>query len=340
MASSNPFANLQEESDALREAWMRHEETFLGDYLVSEVEDPRIHFPSLLTRGMLVETLFPGKQRDLIWQEYRFGLCMSFLQKVARQRPGIQTATHLRHALEQGLKEFKSMTIASYLQEAWDELQQAAEGEHYLKQVLDAWQQTAWDGKQVQEVLETFMRRWASTLPEEVTKPCVVLEPACGSANDYRSLAACGLATKVQYRGFDLCPKNIENANRDYPHAAFEVGNIFDIPASDKSVDFLYVHDLFEHLSAKGMQRGFEEVARVTRGMAVLSFFNAAYCPSHTIRPRDGYHWNRLSLGCLQETMKDLCCEVEVIHTASFLKNAFGCHDYHNPGSATLVLHF
>ena len=42
MASSNPFANLQEESDALREAWMRHEETFLGDYLVSEVEDPRV----------------------------------------------------------------------------------------------------------------------------------------------------------------------------------------------------------------------------------------------------------------------------------------------------------
>ncbi|MEC9130622.1 MAG: hypothetical protein VYE02_04530, partial [Verrucomicrobiota bacterium] len=89
MASSNPFANLQEESDALREAWMRHEETFLGDYLVSEVEDPRIHFPSLLTRGMLLETLVPGKQRDLIWQEYRFGLCMSFLQKVARQRPSI-----------------------------------------------------------------------------------------------------------------------------------------------------------------------------------------------------------------------------------------------------------
>ena len=31
-----------------------------------------------------------------------------------------------------------------------------------------------------------------------------------------------------------------------------------------------------------------------------------------------------VSLGCLQETMKDLCCEVEVIHTASFLKMLLG----------------
>ena len=92
-----------------------------------------------------------------------------------------------------------------------------------------------------QELLELSMRRWASILHEQVTKPCVVLEPACGSANDYRSLAACGLAAKVHYRGFDLCPKNIENANRDYPQAAFEVGNIFDIPASDKSwISFMY----------------------------------------------------------------------------------------------------
>ena len=52
--------------------------------------------------------------------------------------------------------------------------------------------------------------------------------------------------------------------NRDYPQAAFEVGNIFDIPASDKSAVPLYA-DLFEHLSVKGMQRGFEEVARVTQ---------------------------------------------------------------------------
>ena len=36
-------SDLSREAEALREAWMRHDDVFLKDYLVSDVEDPRIH---------------------------------------------------------------------------------------------------------------------------------------------------------------------------------------------------------------------------------------------------------------------------------------------------------
>ena len=35
---------------------------------------------------------------------------------------------------------------------------------------------------------------------------------ACGSANDYRFLHSCGVADFLDYTGYDLCAKNIQNA--------------------------------------------------------------------------------------------------------------------------------
>ena len=72
--------DLSQETIALREAWMRHDDAFLKDYLISDVEDPRIHFPSIFTRGMIAEALFPEKFRELIWEEYRFGICLSYIR--------------------------------------------------------------------------------------------------------------------------------------------------------------------------------------------------------------------------------------------------------------------
>ncbi len=41
-----------------------------------------------------------------------------------------------------------------------------------------------------------------------------MLEAACGSANDYRFLHAFGFAPFLDYAGFDISPKNIDNARR------------------------------------------------------------------------------------------------------------------------------
>ena len=106
MTLSNDQPDLSAESLALREAWMRHEDTFLKDYLVSSVEDPRIHFPSILSRGLLVEYLQPERYRDLILAEYQFGICMSYLLRTLQRRPSFRTRSLLLGALEKGRVRF------------------------------------------------------------------------------------------------------------------------------------------------------------------------------------------------------------------------------------------
>jgi hypothetical protein len=62
-----------------------------------------------------------------------------------------------------------------------------------------------------------------------------VLEPACGSANHYRFLVRCGIARFLDYAGFDLCAKNLENARALFPEVRFGVGNVFAITEPGQS---------------------------------------------------------------------------------------------------------
>ena len=89
-----------------------------------------------------------------------------------------------------------------------------------------------------------------------------LLEPACGSANDYRYLAAFGIAGLLDYTGFDLCEKNVANARALFPRTRFEVGNVFEIAAADQAFALCFVHDLLEHLSPAGLERAVEELCR------------------------------------------------------------------------------
>src|SRR5262249_3040492 len=113
-----------------------------------------------------------------------------------------------------------------------------------------------------ERIMTSFQRIWAQQLGWASPGDRTVLEPACGSANDYRFLDAYGLARLVKYSGFDLCEKNVRNAQQMFPEARFQVGNIFEIDAADRSYDFGIVHDLFEHLSVAGMEAGLEELCR------------------------------------------------------------------------------
>src|SRR5205807_10626888 len=111
-----------------------------------------------------------------------------------------------------------------------------------------------------------------------------VLEPACGSANDYRFLESFGIARLLNYHGFDLCEKNVQNARALFPAAAFACGNIFEIRAADKSFELCYAHDLFEHLSLDGLKAAVHEICRVTRQGLCLSFFQMDERPDHLVR--------------------------------------------------------
>ena len=165
-----------------------------------------------------------------------------------------------------------------------------------------------------------------------------VLEPACGSANDYRFLHAYGLARLVDYTGFDLCAKNVENARALFPGISFAVGNVFEIAAPDKAFDLCYVHDLFEHLSLEGMRVAVKEVCRVTRQGLCVGFFNMDEIRDHQARPVDEYHWNLLSMARMREQFADCGFTAQVVHIGAFLRQQIGCEQTHNPNAYTLLL--
>ena len=186
----------------------------------------------------------------------------------------------------------------------------------------------------------------AGTPTETATKPAAgdtrdtlsVLEVACGSANDYRFLDSYGIAPLLNYTGFDLCLNNIENARALFAGVRFEVGNVFEIAAADKTFDLCFAHDLFEHLSLEGMQTAIGEICRVTRCGLCLGFFNMDEICEHRVRAVDEYHWNTLSMARMKELFAGQGFTAQVFHIGSFLRQQIGCEQTHNPNAYTFLL--
>ena len=210
---------------------MRHEDTFLKDYLVSSVEDPRIHFPSILSRGLLVEYLQPERYRDLILAEYQFGICMSYLLRTLQRRPSFRTRSLLLEALEKGESSFQSIPIPAYFSKTWRQLKEdSGQALNYIDQALQS-SESVGPAELDPSALAHFQNRWCEVFSEWKAAPVSVMEAACGSANDYRFMDAFGMSSIMAYHGFDICPKNIANARQQFPGVRFEVGNVFEIPA-------------------------------------------------------------------------------------------------------------
>ena len=198
-----------------------------------------------------------------------------------------------------------------------------------------------------QESLATFLKLWNQLLstipankPQEATSPqkVTVLEPACGSANDYRFLAAYGVARRLAYTGIDLCSKNIDNALALFPQTQFKVGNIFSIDAPDKAYDLAFVHDLFEHFSIAGLETAVSELCRVTRWGICVGFFNMDEIPEHVVRPYEEYHWNTLSMMRMKELFLQHGFAAQVIHIGTFLRQRAGSDQTHNQNAYTFSL--
>jgi SAM-dependent methyltransferase len=185
---------------------------------------------------------------------------------------------------------------------------------------------------------EMFQRLWRKVLARRRPRRISVLEPACGSANDYRFIEAFGLARLINYNGFDLCETNIKNARSLYPDTRFAVGNVFEIDSRNKAFDYCFVHDLFEHLSIEGMEAAIAEICRVTRKGICASFFNMAEVDEHVVRPVDDYHWNTLSMERTREIFCQHASSVQVVHIGAFLRWSFQCAETYNQGAYTFVI--
>jgi len=323
---------LNDENDTLRYSWDKYSYNQLDTYLVSDVEDPRINCQSILSRALIADSLWPNHFTNLIEADIRFGAVMTWL--LGELRKGYD-----RHELLRSIETDMGHTCPTFVRETYNWLQSAEFPiSDYISLALynvnlDKPEQLLFD-----KAVETFSQTWRLALRGCVKKNIRLLEVACGSANDYRFIDQYGLSEFVNYTGIDISEKNITNAKARFPQTDFRIASIIDSGIPDESVDYLFVHDLFEHLSAHALKRAMSEILRVVRHQAWLHFFNVKRCSDHIIRPVDRYHWNTLSLDRLCQMIDDLGSMFEIVPISDFLGNKFRGYSHYNGGAFTILV--
>jgi ubiquinone/menaquinone biosynthesis C-methylase UbiE len=322
------------ETNGLVMSWGRHDQEVLRSYLVQDVEDPRINIQSILTRHFLLGHLFGERFSDLKEQELRFGLIVNWLLKLFKASVDARRLHTILDALLEGEDNIEGLKIPGYVIETFAGLALP----NYICDLLNRSPAETTDVPIPRYLMETFQKIWRESLEDEQPKRISALEPACGSANDYRFIDAYGIGRLLEYTGIDLCEKNICNAKQMFPSIRFEVGNMLEIEAPTNAFDYCFIHDLFEHLSVEAMEAAISEVCRVTRQEICVGFFNMHDGKQHIVRAVDNYHWNELSMTRTKTVFERRASDVKVIHIDTFLKSKFSFSDTHNKGAYMFVI--
>ena len=325
---------------------MRHDADTLRAYLVADVEDPHLNVQSILSRHFLLRALTGERFAPLMAEECRFAVAMNWIMRLLQRSRDPEERALVLYALERGADNAEGIDIPHFISRIFATLPVAVCGlevPNYVRAFLSGARVEPGKLEVEPPHLATFLELWsvALRLPGVATPDLPrrsILEPACGSANDYRALAACGLASLVDYTGFDLCPRNIENARALFPAAQFQVGNVFAIAAGDAAFDFCFAHDLFEHLSIEGLHTAVAEICRVTRWGCCLGFFSMDEMADHEVRPVEDYHWNCLSTARVRALFAERGFDAQILHIGTFLREQFGCDETHNPNAYTFCL--
>lgn len=340
--------SLQHETEKLVRSWAHHDPAWLATYLVASVEDPRINLQSILTRHYLARIQWGSRFEELMTEEYRFSAAVEWLVKWMKRAPDPEETGAVLYALRKGADNAEGLELPLFLVQTFAGLPRTLHGVEVPNYIEESLLTPGSRIGPVEHILDTFQTLWDEVLdPERLesgtaqaqTQRPSVLEPACGSANDYRFLHSYGLARFFDYSGFDLCAQNVQNARSLFPHIRFQPGNVFEIGASDKSYDFCVVHDLFEHLSLEGMETAVREICRVTRRGLCLGFFQMEEIQEHRVRPVDDYHWNLLSMKRMRELFAYYGFTGQVLHVGTFLKLQVGAEETHNPNAYTFQLY-
>jgi len=335
--------SLTRESEKLARSWQRHDRAWLRDYLVAGVEDPRLNLQSIFSRHFLARQLTGETFSALMREECRFSAVMNWLVLLAGRSAEAEELDTVLYALRRGADNAEGTEIPSFVAQTFAGLPVSlgsVQVPNYVESFLSGTTFGQGQAQPYEPSLRVFQELWRGVLaPFPAPAPRLsVLEPACGSANDYRFLHAYGLAPLLDYTGFDLCDANVENALALFPGVRFGVGNVFNIDAPAAAFDVCFVHDLFEHLSISGMETAVREICRVTRRGLCLGFFQMEELRDHVVRPVDEYHCNLLSMARMKSLFASLGYEGQVIHIATFLRGEFGCDYTHNPQAYTFLL--
>jgi SAM-dependent methyltransferase len=347
------------ETEKLVRSWAQHQPAWLRDYLVAGVEDPRLNAQSILSRHFLVRALVDEPLDQLMLEEHRFAAAVRWLAGKRDLLEDRESRAATLDALQRGADNAEGIEIPAFIARTFNNLPVLGPGfrvPNYLDEFLA---ERAQGGDALATLLGTFAQIWSLILPGARKRSsgkgqdrrfsivpaspggnarASLLEPACGSANDYRFFDLYGIAPMLDYTGFDLCPANVENARALFPQAHFEAGNVFEIAATDKSFDLCVVHDLFEHLSLIGLEQAVQEVCRVTRRALCVGFFQMDEIAGHIVRPRDEYYWNLLSMDQTKRLFARYGFVAQAIHIDSFLSRQTGAPPAHNPQAFTFVL--
>ena len=322
------------ETERLKKSWMRYNRATLCDSLVQDVEDPRINVQSILTRHFLIECLFGKRFNDLMEHELRFGLVMNWLLGLRKKLVRAGQLHAVLGSLLAGEDEAEGLEIPPYISETFAKLALP----NYMCDLFSWAPVETTDVPIPDYLISTFQAIWREVLVDEQPQDISVLEPACGSANDYRFIETFDIARLIDYTGFDLCEKNICNARQMFPYVCFKIGNVLEIEAADGEFDYCFVHDLFEHLSIEAMETAITEICRVTRKAICVGFFNMYDGERHKVRVVGDYHWNKLSASETRAVFERYASAVQVIHVDTFLCSKFHCEDTHNRGAYTLIV--
>jgi hypothetical protein len=326
--------SLRLETQRLTKSWMRHDNNVLRNYLVRDVQNPRINVQSILTRHFLLKQLFGERFEDLMEQELRFALVVNWLLRLLKKSIKTDQLHAVLDALLAGEDQVEGLKIPPYISETFSALALP----NYICDLL-YWPPIETTETPIPEYLmSTFQMIWREILANEQPRRISVLEPACGSANNYRFLEAYGIARLLDYTGFGLCDKNINNARCMFPDVCFEVGNVLEIKAGNATYDYCFIHDLFEHLSIEAMEVAIAEICRVTCKGICAGFFNMHDGEQHKIQFAGDYHWNKLSMAETRLVFKRYASKIQAIHIDTFLRSKFHCEDAHNKCAYTLII--
>ncbi|MCX6996002.1 MAG: class I SAM-dependent methyltransferase [Kiritimatiellaeota bacterium] len=317
------------ENARLKASWDCFSAGHLAVYLAAGAEDQRINACSILTRALLIDTLWPRRFDALIEEELRFGVVMTWLFEQVRAGASRMALLDELHGGRRGARVPAVVRQAA----AWLRTDACPLPDYVTDALLF---RTADRPEEVlfEPALNTFAQRWSAQLAGLQAAPLTVLEIACGSGNEYLALRDFGLAAHLTYAGFDISWKNIENARCAHPGVNFFEASVLNSGLPDNACDVVFLHDLLGHLSPEALERALQEIMRIARKEAWLHCFNAADIPRHQIRPVGLYHRNRLSIAQLAASLSQTGAAVEAIPIPALLRRKF---HFVQPYSASAV---
>lgn len=309
---------ITEEGRRLGQHWDRIGARELDRYLIQDVEHPAYNAQSVLLRAFIMDRLFPREATAIIEAELYHSACASFALRSHREGG----FAPLYRALTRGMPDGE---LPPFLRRASRDRFAAYVDVAELYKELAVGLSVGFDF-----FVSPFETVWKDFLRGRPFERCRLVELGCGSANDYRMWAACGMASLLDYTGIDVSTVNIGNAQRRFPQTRFLVDDLCAIEAGDQSFEVTVAFDVYEHLSPSSLSAALSESLRVTREECWISLFNAAEIPHHVFKEVEDYHWNLLSLPLLAEEVRAAGFDVEVYSVPEILESRFEGYRHYN----------